>query len=140
MKIENCPMFAIEKGTNKLFGNDCILIQITSPSIPHPNPKTQFKEIYQFEFDDAEFHLDGYELKLFDDNDAEQIINILLSAYSNSLNVCVNCHAGVSRSGTIALIGEIIGFELTNKNQIPNLLIKRKLLQCLNEKYVYLSY
>ena len=45
------------------------------------------------------------------------------------MNVVVHCHMGVSRSGAVAEVGTIMGFRDVGKFRVPNLMVKKKLME-----------
>jgi len=45
------------------------------------------------------------------------------------MNVVVHCHMGVCRSGAVAEVGVMMGFRDTEKFRIPNLMVKKKLME-----------
>ena len=116
-------------------GDNSMLIQITDPAGYFPNPKHQFKEIYQFEFLDAEDR-DGYpEETKISDGQAAEIVRLLKHALANHMNVVVHCHAGLCRSGAVAEVGVMMGFQDAERTRIPNLRVKQKLMRQLGWTY-----
>ena len=51
------------------------------------------------------------------------------------MNVIVHCHAGVCRSGAVAEIGVMLGFNDTESFRSPNLLVKHKMMKALGWTY-----
>jgi len=43
--------------------------------------------------------------------------------------LCFHCVAGVCRSGAVAEVGTMLGFTDTETFRIPNVMVKRKLIQ-----------
>lgn len=92
-------------------------------------PKHKFIEMYQFDF------LDLDEPGLVDSRDealeefqitqeqADELVKILQSALERDMNVIVHCHAGVCRSGAVAEVGVMMGFEDTGARRQPNVLV-----------------
>lgn len=118
--IENLSLSNIVKGIHKNKANESILIQIVSPEDDFPEPKDKFLEVHQFVIADLidreAFEQDAH----FTKEHAAQIVRILVDAYNADRNVIAHCAAGLSRSGAVAFIGRILGFELRYNNQIPN--------------------
>lgn len=133
--IENVSMTDIANGLHSDLGPNVLLIQITDPAHGFPEPKHQFKEVYQFEFLDAEAD-DNYpdECKVTD-KDAHALVSILQSALDRSMNVIVHCHAGICRSGAVTEVGTIMGFTATERYRQPNLLVKHKMMKALGLTY-----
>ena len=52
--IENVSWDAVKNGWHSDMGVNCMLIQIADPATFFPKPAKTFREIYQFEFLDAE--------------------------------------------------------------------------------------
>jgi predicted protein tyrosine phosphatase len=113
-----------------------MLIQIMDPATSWwPSPAHEFKETHQFEFLDAE-DTDGFpdEAKISDAQAAE-IVNLLKHALSNHMNVVVHCYAGLCRSGAVAEVGVMMGFQDAGRTRIPNLRVKQKLMRQLGWTY-----
>lgn len=51
------------------------------------------------------------------------------------MNVVVHCYAGIFRSGAVAEVGVILGFEDTHVFRSPNRLVKHRILKALNLEY-----
>ena len=91
--------------------------------------KHQFKETHQFEFLDLERDDPwGEEFKVTDEQ-AKRLVQLLQHAMDNRMNVIVHCHAGVCRSGAVAEVGTMMGFRDTEKFRVPNLMVKKKLME-----------
>jgi predicted protein tyrosine phosphatase len=135
MWIENVAAADIPQAWHHDAGTNSMLIQIVDPAGWFPNPKFQFKEIHQFEFLDAEDE-DGFpdEAK-FSDSQAEKIVALLQHALDNRMNVVVHCMAGLCRSGAVAEVGVMMGFQDCEKLRIPNIRVKHKLMQALGWTY-----
>lgn len=135
--IENVSYSDIQQGKHFNKGKDSVLIQIINPGHynGYPKPKDKFIEVHQFEILDAGDY-DGFqEDALFTQEQAEEIMSILVKALDSGKNVLVHCHMGVSRSGAVALVGSFIGFQLRHKGQVPN----RRMLKLL-EREIYNNY
>jgi predicted protein tyrosine phosphatase len=117
-------------------GPNAMLIQIMDPAPSWwPTPAHEFRETHRFEFLDAE-DTDGFpdEAKISDAQAAE-IVNLLKHALSNQMNVVVHCYAGLCRSGAVAEVGVMMGFQDAERTRIPNLRVKQKLMRQLGWTY-----
>ena len=126
--IENISLDDIRKGYHYDAGFNSMLIQIVDPDMEFPTPKHEFRRVYQFKFLDVE---DG-ELtygEAITNEDAKGIAQALQEAMDNGMNVVVHCHAGVCRSGAVAEVGVMLGFRDTEKFRVPNLMVKKKLME-----------
>ena len=132
MFIENCSLIDAKTGNHYDAGPRGVLIQITDPAFPAPQPAAKFDRIVQFEFLDAEDE-DGYpdETKISWEQ-AESIAQLLLWAKGERRNVIVHCHAGICRSGAVAEVGVMLGFDDAEKFRQPNLRVKRRLIEVLD--------
>jgi len=129
--IENVSYDNIKRAFHYDPGPNSVLIQITDPNMSgFPFPKYKFKEIHQFKFWDQDE--EGYEGN-FTREQAKEIVHILKSALDNHSNVIVHCHAGMCRSGAVVEAGISIGFMETDRYRQPNILVKRLLMEQLNE-------
>jgi predicted protein tyrosine phosphatase len=135
MWIQNVSMSDIRQGFHINPGINSMLIQIVDPAYEFPVPKYQFREVHQFEFLDAEQN-DRFpdECKCTDEQ-AKQLVDLLLKAYGQRMNVIVHCHAGVCRSGAVAEIGVMLGFDDSEAFRSPNLLVKHKMMKVLGWTY-----
>lgn len=128
MWIENVSFADVERGFHYDAGPNSMLIQIVDPAMAFPTPKYNFKQVHRYEFLDADTG-DGYDEFVISDEQAQQIADNLVHAYANHMNVIVHCVAGVCRSGAVAEVGVILGFQDTEKYRQPNITVKRKLLE-----------
>lgn len=144
MWIINIPGYYLPTGFHPDPGDNCILIQIGDPEIPgissaneFPIPLYQFKKTYQFRFlDMTDDNIDKlpsdlqeqYKSALITDEQADEIVSILVEAYDNRSNIVVHCSAGICRSGAVVEVGVMMGFDDIKDSRIPNLLVKKKLL------------
>lgn len=135
MWIQNVSMSDIKQGFHINPGINSMLIQIVDPAYEFPVPKYQFREVHQFEFLDAE-KTDNFpdECKCTDEQ-AKQLVDLLLKAYGQRMNVIVHCHAGVCRSGAVAEVGVMLGFDDSEAFRSPNLLVKHKMMKALGWTY-----
>lgn len=133
--IENASRFDIATGFHADPGPNAMLIQITDVNSDFVTPKYEFREVAQFRFDDVE---DPNDPGAITDDDAAKITDLLLKAKRENMNVIVHCFAGLCRSGVVAEVGIILGFNPPDRIRIPNTLVKKKVMECLgydiNEK------
>lgn len=133
--IQNCSLKDIQRGWNYDAGINSMLIQIVDPAMEFPKPQHQFKEVHQFEFLDLEAADNwGDEFKITDAQ-AASIIDLLVRALDNKMNVVVHCVAGVCRSGAVCEVGVMMGFRDMFDYRAPNLLVKHKLMKQLGWAY-----
>lgn len=133
--IENVAAADIPTGFHHDVGPNSMLISITDPLGWRPEAKQQFKERYDFEFLDAEDD-DGFpEEAKISDAQAEKIVELLQHALENRMNVVVHCTAGICRSGAVAEVGVMMGFNDAEKFRIPNIRVKHKLMKVLGWTY-----
>jgi protein-tyrosine phosphatase len=113
-----------------------MLIRIQDPATEFKPTKKKFKEVYCFEFLDAE-DSDGFpdECKI-NDSQANEIACLLSHAMAQHMNVLVHCHAGICRSGAVVEVGTMMGFTATERYRQPNLRVKQKLMQALGLTYI----
>jgi predicted protein tyrosine phosphatase len=144
MWIQNVAMADVARGFHFDAGPNSMLIQIVDPATEFPTPKHQFREIHQFEFLDIEedgmTNLgDGTTVDMSEfaitDADADRLVKLLQHALDNNMNVVVHCHAGVCRSGAVAEVGVMMGFQDTEVHRSPNLLVKHKMMRVLGWTY-----
>jgi len=136
MWIQNVALSDIQKGFHINPGENAMLIQIVDPCMEFPTPKYQFKEVHQFEFLDLEKDdMPSAEEFKVTDAQAQQLVDLLLKAYGQRMNVIVHCVAGVCRSGAVCEVGVMLGFEDTEIFRSPNLLVKHKMMKHLGWTY-----
>jgi len=131
--IENCSRKDIQAGQHYDAGDNSMLIQIADPATFFPEPMHTFKEVYQFEFLDAEdSDVATYgEEPLITDAQAAAIVQLLQRALDQHMNIVVHCHAGICRSGAVVEVATMLGFRDTEKFRSPNLRVKHKMMQVL---------
>lgn len=135
MFIQNVSMAAIQEGFHYDAGPNSLLIQIVDPAHGFPKPKKDFKETHRFEFLDIEAEADGmWEFRPTQEH-ADELVAILDHARKNRMNVIVHCHAGLCRSGAVAEIGVIMGFDDTGTKRLPNILLKGVMMKTLGLSY-----
>ena len=130
--IENISLADVRSGYHYDPGPNAMLIQIVDPGVEFPKPKyKQWRRIRQFFFLDVEDNEpDGalYSCAITNE-DAKGIADALQEAWREGMNVVVHCHMGVARSGAVAEVGVMMGFRDTEKFRIPNLMVKKKLME-----------
>lgn len=137
--IQNTSLKNIRTGNHLDPGQNCILIQISDPPGNFPKPRHVFKEIFQFDFLDldeknlcSENPLSEF---LITQNQADDLVGALKKALDKNMNVIVHCHAGVCRSGAVAEVGVMMGFEDTGSHRIPNIPVKKMMMRSLGWTY-----
>ena len=108
-----------------------ILIQISDPPADPPTPHYEFAQVHQFWFDDIEVDEGPHAEQGITVAQANQIAAILSAALAEGRNVIVNCHAGLCRSGGVAQAGEAMGFAHGGRRQVPNILVKHRIMRAL---------
>ena len=134
--IENVAAADVPMRFHHDAGENSMLIQIMDPAPTWwPNPAHDFKETHRFEFLDAE-DKDGFpdETKISDEQAAE-IVRLLRHALANHMNVVVHCMAGLCRSGAVAEIGVMMGFDDAERTRIPNIRVKHRMMKALGWTY-----
>ena len=133
--IENVSKSDVFHGHHYDAGPNAMLIRIQDPATEFGKIKYPFKEVYEFEFLDAE-DADGFEDECkIQDEQAQQIVGLLQRAQENAMNVVVHCHAGICRSGAVVEVATIMGFTPTDKYRQPNLRVKHKMMKVLGLTY-----
>ena len=134
--IENVAAADVPMRFHHDAGENSMLIQIMDPAPTWwPNPAHDFKETHRFEFLDAE-DKDGFpdETKISDEQAAE-IVRLLQHALANHMNVVVHCMAGLCRSGAVAEVGVMMGFDDAERTRIPNIRVKHRMMKALGWTY-----
>jgi predicted protein tyrosine phosphatase len=134
--IENVAASDVPQGFHHDCGANAMLIQIRDPrSKWWPQPRHQFREIHQFEFLDADWK-DGFpEADKIQPDQARTIVVLLQHALAHNMNVVVHCMAGVCRSGAVAEVGVMMGFRDVGRMRIPNIRVKKMMMQELGWTY-----
>ena len=135
MWIQNVSMSDIRQGFHVNPGINSMLIQIVDPAYEFPTPKYQFRETHRFEFLDAERDDKFPDECKCTDQQAQQLVQLLQHALDQHMNVIVHCHAGVCRSGAVAEVGVMMGFQDTEAFRSPNLLVKHRMMKALGWTY-----
>ena len=135
--IENVSKNDIACGFHMDAGSNAMLIRIQDPAtffgcVKHAD---MFKEVYEFEFLDAE-DADGFDEEFkINDLQAAELVRLLQRALENHMNVIVHCHAGICRSGAVVEVATMMGFTATDRYRQPNLRVKNKMMKVLGWTY-----
>jgi predicted protein tyrosine phosphatase len=134
--IENVAAADVPMRYHHEAGENSMLIQIMDPAPSWwPESTHNFKETHRFEFLDAD-DKDGFpEEAKISDQQAEEIVRLLQHALNQRMNVVVHCLAGLCRSGAVAEVGVMMGFQDCERTRIPNLRVKQKLMRQLGWTY-----
>ena len=134
--IENVAAADVPMRWHHDAGENSMLIQIMDPAPTWwPAPAHTFKEAHRFEFLDAEDGDRFPEEALISDAQAAEIVRLLQHALDNKMNVVVHCMAGLCRSGAVAEVGIMMGFDDTERTRIPNIRVKHKMMKALGWTY-----
>lgn len=135
--IQNCAASDISTGlSHRPPDQNTILIQISDPGGWIPRPKFPFVTTHHFEFLDIE-----RDDEVFDEEcrcsqaQADALVKILTDALANDQSILVHCYAGICRSGAVAEIGVMLGFDDTKRYRQPNLLVKHQMMKALGWAY-----
>lgn len=135
--IENVSKQDVKLGFHMDAGTNSMLIRIQDPATTFGKiaRAEMFKEVYEFEFLDAE-DKDGFpaEVKI-SDNQAAELVGLLHRAMDNHMNVVVHCHAGICRSGAVVEVATMMGFTAAERFRQPNLRVKHKMMKVLGLTY-----
>lgn len=133
--IENVSKSDVFNGHHYDAGPNAMLIRIQDPATEFGKIKYPFKEVYEFEFLDAEDE-DGFEDECkIQDAQAEQLVALLKRALENRMNVVVHCHAGICRSGAVVEVATMMGFTPADRYRQPNIRVKSKMMKVLGWNY-----
>lgn len=132
--IANVSLSDIIRGHHYDPGSNSMLISIVDPDMESPTPLYPFEEVHRFRFLDIE---EPDHPLAITTQDANKIAQLLKRALDKRMNVVVHCVAGVCRSGAVAEVGVILGFDDTETFRSPNLLVKKALLRALNIDNTY---
>ena len=133
--IENVAHDDIPKGWHHDAGPNSMLISITDPDMNSPVPKHSFAQMHCFKFLDVEDD-DGFpdEVKCSPE-DAAALCELLKYALEHRMNVVVHCFAGICRSGAVAEVGTMMGFDDCERFRAPNLRVKRLMMDYMGWGY-----
>lgn len=126
MWIQNVSMTSLINGLHYFAEHKTVLIQIQDVGTTFATPlyDDKFVEKYQFQFMDNDVKTDPDNIT---DDQAKQIAEILVNAKERNLNIVVSCHAGLCRSGAVADVGIQFGFDDTETQRMPNILVKNRI-------------
>lgn len=127
--VENISYSDVIKGQHRNNPENTVLIQIVDVGMDFPIPKYQFKEVYQFNFMDLTEATEANSLVMINEEQAKYITEILVYAKALDYDISVHCVAGLCRSGAVAEVAEIMGFNYIGKGKQPNSYVKRILLE-----------
>lgn len=139
--IQNVGAADIPVGNHFECGENAMLIQISDPKTGEfctpwfPTPKHPFKEVHQFQFLDIEDNDVNVDKWGITDIQAAQLVYLLQRALDNRMHVIVHCFAGVCRSGAVAEVGIMMGFNDTEAFRLPNTRVKTKMMKVLGWTY-----
>lgn len=134
MFIQNVSMEAIKSGRHFDAGPRGVLIQITDCAGSFPTPKVKFEKVFRFDFHDSELSDEDWAPQ---PHHGRQLVEILKMALEERRNVIVHCHAGICRSGAVTEVGVIMGFIDPEVVRMPNLLVKKYMMEALGLTYDY---
>ena len=130
--IQNVSYPHFKSGQHKDPGENAIAIQILSAFDVNnvwvdevenwPVSPYHFKAIHRFKIDDVDTE-NG-----ITEEQAEEIVSILVAALAMNENVIVHCAAGISRSGAVCDIGTVLGFDDTRVYRNPNVRMRTMML------------
>ena len=133
--IENVSKSDVYNGHHYDAGPNAMLIRIQDPATEFGKIKYPFKEVYEFEFLDAEDE-DGFEDECkISDTQAELLVGLLKRAQEKAMNVVVHCHAGICRSGAVVEVATMMGFTPSDRYRQPNIRVKTKMMKVLGWNY-----
>jgi rhodanese-related sulfurtransferase len=134
--IQNLSLSDVRKGHHIRVGENSMLIQIVDPDLEHPEPIHNFNKIHQFKFLDIEENDECIDPNWkIQDEQAEQLVELLEHALDKRMDVVVHCVAGICRSGAVAEVGVMLGFDDAEAFRSPNLLVKHKMMRKLGWTY-----
>lgn len=98
-----------------------------------PHAAGHFMHTLRLKFADVE---DPFDMDCIGEGQALQIAQVLRQAQRERWHVVVHCFAGICRSGAVAEVGTLLGFEVpAGRFRLPNVLVKRKLMNKLGLEY-----
>ena len=135
--IENVSIVDAAKAIHHRCEPNAMMIRIHNPGFV---PLTlirpeQFREIHSFEFLDIEDTEDDMGEFAPQPEHAKELVRLLRHAFKNRMNVVAHCHAGLCRSGAVAEIGIMMGFDQVHTRRIPNRLLKALMIKELGWSY-----
>lgn len=134
--IENVAAADIPARYHHDAGENSMLISITDPAGWKPEAAHPFKERHNFEFLDVEENDEVLEEAMkCSQEQANELVRLLQYALENRMNVVVHCFAGICRSGAVAEVGVMLGFDDVGRWRSPNLLVKSRMMKALGWTY-----
>ena len=134
--IENVAAADIPSRYHHDAGENSMLISITDPASWRPEALHKFKERHDFEFLDVEEKDEVLEEAMkCSQEQANELVRLLQHALDNKMNVVVHCFAGICRSGAVAEVGVMMGFNDVGRWRAPNLLVKSRMMKALGWTY-----
>lgn len=126
--ILNVSLSDVARGKHPHRDGD-ILIQIVDDKDFFPKSPYKFKKIHKFVFSDVTNPEDeAWEYRM-SEKQAKEIAAILKKALKEKRNVIVHCVAGLCRSGAVAEVGIMMGFEDLGSTRMPNTYVKKLLMK-----------
>lgn len=120
--VENISWDAVTNGFHRDPSN-AVLIQITDKDQSYPWPNHKFNYVFRFDFYDVETE-DG-----ITHQQAKELADIIRFVKSIGKDIIVHCHAGLCRSGAVAEVAVMYGFEDSSRPRLPNSRVKRLLMK-----------
>jgi predicted protein tyrosine phosphatase len=134
--IQNVALSAVKKGHHIRVGQNSMLIQIVDLAMEYPVPAYEFGEVHQFQFMDIEQSDECIDENCkISDEQASELVDLLQHALDKRMDVVVHCVAGICRSGAVAEVGVMMGFDDAEAFRSPNLLVKHKMMRKLGWTY-----
>ena len=132
METANFPRRAVELGLPRTITANDWLITITDYRGEHITPGNKFGRLLYLRFDDVtEPGENSIQL-----DQAEAIAQFIREAQQAGVNVWVNCHAGICRSGAVVRVLVELGWKyqmILSPPGIPNTLVYRMIRQQFSE-------
>ena len=111
-------------------GSNAVLISIRTPGYSQPRPKHKYVSEHYFELYDSEWFSEVGNPGYINEDIAKELTDILKVALDNDNDVVVHCAAGVSRSGAVCEVGEMMGFDVFGgRHRQPNVVIKKLMME-----------
>jgi predicted protein tyrosine phosphatase len=125
--IVNISHTAVRDGFHFLVPGKTTLIRIVDREEDlrtYPALLEHFNEVHEVIFADVD---GSTEPSRISSDQAEALVDILISALNTDTNLVVQCTAGISRSGAVVESGVRMGFRDTLAFRLPNLLVLSEL-------------
>jgi predicted protein tyrosine phosphatase len=138
MFIENIAAADVPQARHYDPSPNSMLISICDPAGWRPEALYPFQERHDFEFLDIEdqdvVKNPDWEPAAISREQARDLVMLLQRALDLGMNVIVHCTAGVCRSGAVAEVGVIMGFDDAERFRVPNLRVKRLMMAALEDQ------